>query len=102
MLGHHRHRPGYPRIMFNDFTRAASGGDPVIKLPRGTRSPLGEVLTKRDRADRWIVPEKAVTSARNGKGDTRLRISLRQFQHAALVVEKPVLITTHSVDLLVV
>ena len=49
-----------------------------------------------------IVPQQAVTAARNQQRDGNLRIAVRQFEHATLLIEQPVPPLAQAVDALAV
>jgi len=68
---------------------------------RGLGHPAGQCVAELGAADRRAIPEEAIAPAADDPGNVDLAIALQQFEHAALLVEQPMLALTHAVEALV-
>ena len=102
ILRHHGDCPRGTGVGFFDLGRCIPGGDPVIQLLGGVSLPLGHILSEGDLADRRIIPQHTVSSARKHERNARLRISLCQFQDTSLHIQERLLILAHAVKSLVI
>ena len=100
VVGHHRAVAGGVGVGMLDLGGLVARGNPVVQRLGGPGLPLGHVLAEADAADRRVVPQKAVALGRNVEGHGSLGVPVRKLQHAAHLVQTPVLILAHAEDLL--
>ena len=99
ILGEHLGPPRDSGVVFENQLRRICHGDPVIHFFCGTGSPFGIVFAEGHMAHGGIVPQKAVTQRRDGKGNGDLGIALGKLQHAALQIQTVLLILSHAENL---
>ena len=84
ILREHRRMSADACVRRQDRLRGVRHGDPVVHVLRGSRNPLGDVLTEGHAAHRRIVPKHAVAKGRYQERNTDLGVALRKLQGAAL------------------
>ena len=87
-------------VAVQQFGRS-SRTDPVVELVRGLGHPTGQRVAELGAPDGRAVPEKAIATAADHPRDVDLAIALQQLEHAALLVEQPMLALAHAVEPLV-
>ncbi len=102
ILREHRRPPGHAGVVLQDLLRRICCGDPVVHLPGGGSGPLGDRLAKHHAADGRVIPQHAVSKARDEERHGDLGISLDELQLTPLQVHVLLLVLAHAEDLLAV
>ena len=102
ILRHHRYLARSVRIGFLYLGRRIARRDPVVHLFCRFRHPFRHILTKCGMSDGRIVPQHAISPVREDERHAGLGIPVGQFDHAALQIQKRLLILSHTVQLLTV
>ena len=100
VLRHHRDSSCRQRVFFLNLLWIVPGCDPVVQLFCAFCHPLRGIGPEMHLSDRRIVPQESITEAGHIERDTRLGISVCQFQVAAFQVHPLLLILSHAVNLL--
>ena len=98
----HRRVAGQIGVTLHDARVAVAGRYDVINQPRSIGDPARLRAAQFHAAHAGIVPEQTVAAAGHEKRNRNLRIAMREFEDAALLVQQSVPPLAEAVDALVV
>src|SRR5579859_240032 len=85
-------------VLFMDFCGRVASNDEVVNATCGVHHPARQVHAEFHTSYTGVVPQETVTPAGNVEGNADLSISLFQVDHGTFVIQKPVLVLSHSED----